>query len=109
MASGPEQKRFVWLGSATLHSRRADRHPRNRKPRCIWLLSKEPLESDRRHVAFDHIRGDLRRMTSRQICRYAQSRFSRVEVRRLNRPDGETGFLQMPNPACAASAIGVFM
>src|SRR6266702_2757631 len=85
-ASRSEQNHLVWLRSATLHPGRANRHPGNRKPRCIWLFSKEPLEGGCRNMSFDKIPADLRRMTGRQIRWYAKPRLHRVEVRRLDSP-----------------------
>src|SRR5438046_1354152 len=93
-ARGTERHHVVWLRIGSLHAGRANRHSGNRKPRSIWLFRQETLESSRGNVSFDQVACDLRRMAGCQIRRHAKPRLHRVQICRLDRLDGETGFLQ---------------
>lgn len=108
-AGGAEQDHIIGLGIPSLHAGRPAWHVRNGKARRSRLLGKQPFHGDCWHMALDHVAGDLRRMTRGKIQRDAKPCLDRIEFRRVDRLNRETGGLKVPDPAIAASAIGVLM
>jgi hypothetical protein len=104
---GSEQDDFVRLGSAAFHSGRARGHAGHGKARRIRLLGKEAFQSNSRHVAFDHIARDFRRVAGGEIVRHPEPDLHRVEVFGFQDLGWKSGFLQVLHPAQAAAAIWV--
>jgi len=80
------------------HSRGIRRHPRQGQSNGIGALIEEPKDGTGRHVAFDHVSIDQRRVARRGALWNAMFRFETSQLRIFIDIDAGSEILQVPDP-----------